>query len=159
MWTPAVIKSSPRKAALGKAIIYGSKKLQFLSFCWPGKASPCLHWQGALCHLPETVSWWTGDGEPVASQRFCCQPVMTLLDTIGHLALLFNSLRPETFLSMIISEFLNVKKLQSSYFFAPHLLHGLLFLISISTLIFISLHSALGQSGGGHVLVDLQFAG
>ena len=34
-----------------------------------------------------------------ASQRFCCQPVMTLLDTIGHLARLFNSLRPEPFLS------------------------------------------------------------
>ena len=34
-----------------------------------------------------------------ASQRFCCQPVMTLLDTIGHLARLFNSLRPEAFLS------------------------------------------------------------
>ena len=28
MWTPAVIKSPSRRAALGKAIIYGNKKLQ-----------------------------------------------------------------------------------------------------------------------------------
>ena len=35
--------------------------------------------------------------------------------------------------------------LQSSWFLAPHLLHRLLFIISISTLIFFTLHSAFGQ--------------
>ena len=43
--------------------------------------------------------FFVGGSGGSASQRFCCQPVMTLLDTIGHLARLFNSLRPEPFLS------------------------------------------------------------
>ena len=43
--------------------------------------------------------FFVGGSGGSASQRFCCQPVMTLLDTIGHLARLFNSLRPEAFLS------------------------------------------------------------
>ena len=79
----------PGKQRLAKQLLTTTIKL---SFCRRGKVT--------LVGVPSSRNrFLVGGGSGCASQRFCCQPVMTLLDTIGHLARLFNSLRPEAFLS------------------------------------------------------------
>ena len=76
-------------------------------FCWQGQVSPCLHWQEDRVASSRNRFLVDDGSGGDASQRFCCQPVMTLLDTIGHLARLTSIVSPTRDI-FVISKYLNL---------------------------------------------------
>ena len=121
MWTPAVLKSPTQ--VLAKQLLTAMEKLRF----WRGKVFPCLHWQGTVVPSSRNRFFVVGNGGPEPVSDFAAsqwKPVMTLSDTIGHLARLFNSLADQR--HFCHDHFLN---LNAEYFHKHHILKIDMFII------------------------------